>query len=96
MTQAWTEAQVRQELANEKLAGDNQQALTTAAAAFEQHSTSLLQTLGQSQADLQAALAARDQERLAAWTGELGAMAEALRQEWEQAGARSASLQQEI
>ena len=93
---AWTEAQVRQELANEKLAGDNQQALTTAAAAFEQHSTSLLQTLGQSQADLQAALAARDQERLAAWTGELGAMAEALRQEWEQAGARSASLQQEI
>jgi len=96
VTQAWTEAQVRQELANEKLAGDNQQALTSAAAAFEQHSASLLQTLGQSQADLQAALAARDQERLAAWTGELGAMAEALRQEWEQAGARSASLQQEI
>ncbi|WP_373745002.1 DUF802 domain-containing protein, partial [Achromobacter insuavis] len=96
VTQAWTEAQVRQELANEKLAGDNQQALTTAAAAFEQHSATLLQTLGQSQAELQAALASRDQERLAAWTAELGSMAEALRQEWEQAGARSASLQQEI
>ncbi|MFP3758820.1 DUF802 domain-containing protein, partial [Cupriavidus sp. SIMBA_020] len=27
VTQAWTEAQVRQELANEKLASDNQQAL---------------------------------------------------------------------
>ncbi|OMG82917.1 DUF802 domain-containing protein [Achromobacter xylosoxidans] len=96
VTQAWTEAQVRQELANEKLASDNQQALTTAAAAFEQHSASLLQTLGQSQAGLQAELAARDQERLAAWTGELGRMAEALRHEWEQAGARSAALQQEI
>ncbi|MFY4046424.1 DUF802 domain-containing protein [Achromobacter xylosoxidans] len=96
VTQAWTEAQVRQELANEKLASDNQQALTTAASAFEQHSASLLQTLGQSQAGLQAELAARDQERLAAWTGELGRMAEALRQEWEQAGARSAALQQEI
>ncbi|MGE8656410.1 MAG: DUF802 domain-containing protein [Achromobacter sp.] len=96
VTQAWTEAQARQELANEKLASDNQQALTTAASAFEQHSTSLLQTLGQSQAGLQAELAARDQERLAAWTGELGRMAEALRQEWEQAGARSAALQQEI
>ncbi|RBN04218.1 DUF802 domain-containing protein, partial [Klebsiella pneumoniae] len=76
VTQAWTEAQVRQELANEKLAGDNQQALTTAAAAFEQHSATLLQTLGQSQAELQAALASRDQERLAAWTAELGSMAE--------------------
>lgn len=96
VTQAWTEAQVRQELANEKLASDNQQALTTAASAFEQHSASLLQTLGQSQAGLQAELAARDQERLAAWTGELGRMAEALRHEWEQAGARSAALQQEI
>ncbi|MFY2941597.1 DUF802 domain-containing protein [Achromobacter xylosoxidans] len=96
VTQAWTEAQVRQELANEKLASDNQQALTTAASAFEQHSASLLQTLGQSQAGLQAELAARDQQRLAAWTGELGRMAEALRQEWEQAGARSAALQQEI
>ncbi|CAB3818810.1 hypothetical protein LMG26788_00157 [Achromobacter pulmonis] len=96
VTQAWSDAQVRQELANEKLASDNQQALTTAAAAFEQHSASLLQTLGQSQAGLQAELAARDQERLAAWTGELGRMAEALRHEWEQAGARSAALQQEI
>ena len=96
VTQAWTEAQIRQELANEKLASDNQQALTTAASAFEQHSASLLQTLGQSQAGLQAELAARDQERLAAWTGELGRMAEALRHEWEQAGARSAALQQEI
>lgn len=96
VTQAWTEAQARQELANEKLASGNQQALTAAAAAFEQHSASLLRTLGQSQSALQAGLAARDQERLAAWTAELGAMAEALRQEWEQAGARSASQQREI
>uniref|UniRef100_UPI00211B46FE DUF802 domain-containing protein n=1 Tax=Alcaligenes xylosoxydans xylosoxydans TaxID=85698 RepID=UPI00211B46FE len=48
VTQAWTEAQARQEQVNAKLAGDNQQALETAAATFEQHSAALLQTLDQS------------------------------------------------
>ncbi|WP_256943333.1 DUF802 domain-containing protein, partial [Achromobacter xylosoxidans] len=67
VTQAWTEAQARQEQVYAKLAGDNQQALETAAATFEQHSAALLQTLDQSHTQLQAALASRDQERLAAW-----------------------------
>ncbi|QKH38455.1 DUF802 domain-containing protein [Achromobacter pestifer] len=96
VTQAWTEAQARQEQANAKLAGDNQQALETAAAAFEQHSAALLQTLDQSHAGLQAALASRDQERLAAWTGTLTAMAAKLGQEWEQAGTQAALRQLEV
>jgi DNA anti-recombination protein RmuC len=41
-------------------------------------------------------LAARDQQRLAAWTEALDAMAARLSQEWEQAGAQTASRQQEI
>ncbi|RSF02117.1 DUF802 domain-containing protein [Achromobacter aegrifaciens] len=96
VTQAWTEAQARQEQVNAKLAGDNQQALETAAATFEQHSAALLQTLNQSHAELQAALASRDQERLAAWTGTLTAMAAKLGQEWEQAGTQAALRQLEV
>ncbi|HEY9273812.1 DUF802 domain-containing protein [Achromobacter sp.] len=96
VTQAWTDAQARQEQVNAKLAGDNQQALETAAAAFEQHSAALLQTLDQSQTDLQAALASKDEARLDAWTGKLGAMAESLRAEWEQTSSYTASQQQQI
>ncbi|CAE6737047.1 hypothetical protein R75461_02279 [Paraburkholderia nemoris] len=47
-------------------------------------------------ANLQAELAARDQQRLAAWTETLGSMAATLTKEWEQVGTRSASRQQEI
>lgn len=96
VTQAWTEAQTRQAQLGEKLAADNHQALSTAAAAFEQHSAALLRTLDQSHADLQAALAAKDEERLSAWTTKLAAMADALGQEWELAGAQAATRQQEL
>jgi len=47
-------------------------------------------------ANLQAELASRDQQRLAAWTETLGSMATTLSREWEQAGTRTASRQQEI
>lgn len=63
---------------------------------FEQHSASLLGTVGQAQAELQAKMASQDQQRLAAWTDALAAMAASLQQEWQQAGARSESQQQEI
>lgn len=96
VSEQWTRALSRQEQVTEKLAGDNQAALETAAATFEQHSASLLRTLDQSHADLQATLAARDQERLAAWTGTLASMAAKLSQEWEQAGTHTVSRQQEI
>jgi hypothetical protein len=46
--------------------------------------------------NLQAELASRDQQRLAAWTDTLGSMATTLSAQWEQAGARTASQQQAI
>jgi Domain of unknown function (DUF802) len=96
VSEAWNQALSRQERVGEKLASHNQHALAAAAATFEQHSASLLRTLGQSHADLQEALASRDQQRLAAWTETLGSMAATLSSEWEQTGTRTASRQQEI
>ena len=58
--------------------------------------TASKQTLDQSQAELHATLARQDGERLAAWTASLGEMVQALRQEWEQAGAQAAQRQQQI
>lgn len=68
----------------------------TAVATFEQHAASLLRGVSQSHADLQTALASKDEERLAVWTSTLGATAATLSKEWEQSGARTASRQQEI
>ncbi|WP_341316762.1 DUF802 domain-containing protein [Paraburkholderia sp. IMGN_8] len=96
VSEAWNQALTRQEHLGEKLASHNQQALATAAATFEQHSASLLRTVDQSHTALQAELASRDQQRLAAWTETLGSMAATLSKEWEQAGTRTASRQQEI
>ncbi|EHK67984.1 DUF802 domain-containing protein, partial [Achromobacter arsenitoxydans] len=96
VTQAWTDAQARQEQVGKQLASDNQQALESASAVFGQHSAELLQTLDQSHATLQSTLAANDEARLEAWTAKLAAMADALRAEWEQAGAQAASQQQQI
>ncbi|CAN7363560.1 DUF802 domain-containing protein [Caballeronia sp. LjRoot29] len=93
---AWNEALSRQELAGEKLANHNQQALAAAAATFEQHSASLLRTIEQSQVDLQGELVSRDEERLAVWTETLGSMASTLSREWDQAGTRTATRQQEM
>ncbi|MFS8978317.1 DUF802 domain-containing protein [Cupriavidus necator] len=94
--QAWTDALSRHERASEQLAGHNQQALAGATAAFEQHAAALVRTVGQSHADLQTALAAHDEQRLATWAETLGTMTAALRQEWEQASAHTVSRQQEI
>ena len=96
VSEAWSNALAQHERVSEKLADNNQQALAAAAATIEQHSASLLHTVNQSHVDLQAELAARDQQRLAAWTETLGSMAAALRREWEQAGTHNASRQQEI
>ncbi|MDP9991209.1 hypothetical protein J2W28_002574 [Variovorax boronicumulans] len=92
----WRSALAQHERASEILSGDTQRALTAAAATFEQHSASLLNTVGQAHTDLQAEMASRDQQRLASWTQALEAMAVSLQQEWQQAGARSETQQQEI
>ncbi|AMP71458.1 DUF802 domain-containing protein [Ralstonia solanacearum] len=96
MSQAWTEALSQQDQANAQLTGHHQRALEAATATFEQHAATLQRTLHQSHEDLQAGLASRDEQRLAAWTDTLGSMATTLSQQWDQAGARTASHQQAI
>ena len=93
---AWRDALAQQTQTSAQLAQDNQRALTAATANLEQHSTALLRTLDQSQADLQAQLASQDQQRLAAWNTSLAAIATTLSQEWQQAGAHAASRQLDI
>jgi len=52
--------------------------------------------LVQAASDAQAAVEARDSQRLDAWSARLGTMTDALNTQWEQTGARVASRQQEI
>ena len=96
LSEAWGEAMSRHERASEKLAADNQQALTSSAATFAEQSASLVRTVGQAHGDLQTQLASQDEQRLAAWTASLGSITGTLRQEWEQLGTVAASRQREI
>jgi hypothetical protein len=68
----------------------------TAAATFERHSASLLGTVQQAHAELQSTSAARDQQRVDAMARSLEAMAESMRQQWQQAGAQSLEQQQRV
>ena len=70
--------------------------LTAQASTFEQRSNELLSTIRDSHAGLQTQLAARDEQRLAAWNDSLAAMAAALRDEWAQTSAQAATRQQDI
>jgi len=92
----WRDALAQHERTSQALSGDTQRTLTVAAAAFEQHSASLLGNVGQAHAQLQDRIASRDTERLAAWSDALAAMATSLQQEWQQAGDHAARRQQDI
>ncbi|WP_175976248.1 DUF802 domain-containing protein [Burkholderia sp. BCC1047] len=70
--------------------------LAAQASTFEQRSNDLLSTIRESHTGLQSQLAARDEERLAAWNDSLAAMAAALRDEWAQTSAQAAARQQDI
>ena len=72
------------------LAGQHARALGEATATFERHSGATLAAMRESHAGLQAQLAARDEERLAAWNDSLAAMAAKLGDEWQRAPARTA------
>ncbi len=93
---AWREALSRQQQATEKLAGDNQQALSAAAATFGEHAAALVRTVDASHAGLQAQLAAQDAQRLSAWADTLGGMTATLRQQLEQLNAHTVSRHDEI
>lgn len=96
LSQAWNEALAHQGEASAKLAAANEQALAAAAAGFEQHGAALVQAMNESHANLQTQLASRDEARLQAWTTSLASMAAALREEWQETGAQTASRQREI
>ena len=96
LSAAWRDALARQEHAHTELAVQNQRALEAAAATFEQHAVSLQDASRQSHTALQAALEARDTQRLAAWTEALSATGDKLSQAWEKAGADTANRQQDI
>ncbi|PAJ79807.1 chemotaxis protein [Burkholderia ubonensis] len=96
MADGWQHALARQEQVGETLAGHNARALEAAAATFEQHSASLLRTIGESHTGLQGELASRDEQRLAAWRESLAAMAAAMRDDLAQTSAHHASRQQAI
>ncbi|MBN3790594.1 DUF802 domain-containing protein [Burkholderia sp. Ac-20353] len=96
VAEAWNHALARQEQVGETLAGHNARALEAAAATFERHSASLLNTVSESQSGLQTDLASRDEARLAEWTASLVAMSAALRDEWAQTSASNTSRQQDI
>ncbi|MDN7690099.1 DUF802 domain-containing protein [Burkholderia cenocepacia] len=70
--------------------------LAAQASTFEQRSNDLLTTIRDSHTGLQSQLAARDEERLSAWSDSLAAMAAKLGDEWQRAGVHSAGRQQEI
>ncbi|VTU36944.1 hypothetical protein H4CHR_04042 [Variovorax sp. PBS-H4] len=96
LSESWRDALAQQERASQRLSGDTQEALTAAAATFEQHAASLLRTVDDAHVALQAEVASRDEQRLAAWTDALRAIAVSLQQEWQQAGARAEGQQQAI
>ena len=96
LSDSWSGALARQEDSGRKLAADNQQALTAAAAALEQQAAALVDAVGRSHTELRAQLAGRDEQQLAAWSRALGEITAALRKEWEQAADHAAMRQREI
>ena len=96
VSDTWGSALAQHQRVSEKLSGDARQALSSAAAAFAQHSASLLDTVDGAHARLQTDMASRDEQRLAAWTQSLTTMAASLQKEWQQASAHNASQQQQL
>lgn len=94
--QTWNDALSRQEQVNTALAERNAQALSEAATTLEERAAALVAVMQQAHTQLQDALQARDQARLAAWADTFATMVAALNAEWERNGARGAQRQQEI
>jgi Domain of unknown function (DUF802) len=70
--------------------------LDTSATHLAQHAAALGQGMDAAHQRLHAELAARDEQRLAAWTGALHALAESLQQQWRAAGEHATAQQQQI
>lgn len=95
-SEAWDGALARQHVAHEELSSRNRDALASVATSFEQQAAALADGLQQSHVDLQAALEARERERLAAWSTTLATMSAELDRNWRQAGETAGERQREI
>ncbi|RZL10485.1 MAG: DUF802 domain-containing protein [Rubrivivax sp.] len=96
VTDTWQEALAAQARLGEQAAHDTQQAWSTAAGTFEQHTASLLLTVQQAHADLQSASAEREQQRADTMAQSLQALAASLQHEWREAGAQTLAQQQRV
>ncbi|MBP6798295.1 MAG: DUF802 domain-containing protein [Luteimonas sp.] len=92
----WQQALAQQQASQDAIVVRHEQALSSAAAGFERHASTLLAGVDQSHAELQATLAAQDAQRLAAWNDALAATNAALREEWQRTGVDAAAQQQRI
>ncbi len=92
----WGAALAQQAQAGEQLAAQNQQVLQAAADGLAQHAAALQGTVGQAHEGLQQRLAAQEERRLAEWTQSLRAVADSLREAWQQAGAQAQAQQQQV
>ncbi|WP_369943430.1 DUF802 domain-containing protein [Xanthomonas medicagonis] len=95
-TQAWNAALSRQDAINAALAEHNAQALSAATAALEERAAALLDRMQQSHADLQDALQARDEARLATWAATFATLVADLNAEAARNDERLAQRQQAI
>lgn len=96
VAEAWNAAVSRQDAVNEQLVARQQQALADATAVFGTQAAALADGMRRSHEELQAALVARDRERLATWADTLGSASAALREQWTQAADHAADRQREI
>ncbi|CAL8478315.1 DUF802 domain-containing protein [Caballeronia sp. S22] len=96
MSQTWRDALEQHARASEQSAAQNQNALTAAAASFERHAASFVQSVDRSHADLRVELAQHADERLATWSGALDTIASSLREQWQQTSAVAADRQKDI
>lgn len=94
--QSWRDALAEQQQGSENQSGAMQSAVTALVDTFGQQSVSLLATVHQAHAALQADMADSDQQRLTAWNTSLAEMAAALRSESQLAGAQSLERQEQI
>ena len=96
LAQHWRDTLTLQQQDHSQLGDGLQRSLASVSQTFEQQSAALLSALQQSQLAQQASAASNEQQRLAAWTGALEAMAAALHTQWQQASAESLAHQQQI
>ena len=83
----WNDALAHHRETSTELTAATRLGLEGAAAGFEQRAATLLASVDAAHGALRTDLAARDDQRLAAWTGAMENLAATLRAEWQQAGA---------